>query len=111
MRGGILARGFLGFSVRVGVAAANGSLPQRFHLRKKLIAGLLAQHHAQQRAQRAHVAAQRSLFQVAGLRLKLGQPLSPALGIPQKSHRISIMHEGPLRRWDDLPSANLYPGA
>ena len=61
--------------MRVGVAAADGALPQRFNLRKELVAGLLAQHHAQQRAQRAHVAAQRRLLQVAGLRFKLGQPL------------------------------------
>ncbi len=71
-RGRVLARGLLGFSVRVGVSPADRSLPQRFDLRKELVASLLAQHHAQQRAERAHVAAQRSLLQVAGLRLKLG---------------------------------------
>ena len=88
-----MAGGFFGVSVRLGVAAADGALPQRFNLRKKLLAGLLAQHLAQQRAQRTHVAAQRRFFQVAGLRFKLGQPLRPALGIPQKSHRILIMHD------------------
>ena len=76
-----------------GVAAADGALAQRFHVGKQVVAGLLAQHLAQQRAERAHIAAQRSFFQVAGLRFQLGQPLRPALGIPQKSHRISIMHD------------------
>ncbi len=92
-RGGGVARGLFGVAARLGIAAADGALAQRFDLRKKLVAGLLAQHLAQQRAQRAHVAAQRRLFQVAGLRFQLGQPLRPALGIPQKSHRILIMHE------------------
>ena len=91
-----------GISVRFGVAAPDGPLPQRFDLRKKLVAGLLAQHHAEQRAKGAHVAAQRSLLQLAALRLKLGQSLGPALGIPQKSHRISIMHDG-IQRSGSLP--------
>ncbi len=92
-RGGGVARGFFGAAASFGVAAADGALAQRFDLRKHLVAGLLAQHLAEQRAQRAHVAAQRRLFQVAGLRFQFGQPLRPALGIPQKSHRILIMHE------------------
>ena len=58
-----------------GVSPANGPLPQRFYVRVKVFAGLLAQNIAQQHAQRAHIAAQRSFFQLAGLRLELGQPL------------------------------------
>jgi hypothetical protein len=65
---------------------------------KQLVAGLLAQHLAQQHAQRAHIAAQGRFFQVAGLRFQLRQPLRPALGIPQKGHRLLIMHEGPHAR-------------
>ena len=76
-----------------GVAPPNRSLPQRFHVREEVLAGLLAQHLAQQHAQRAHVAAQRSFFQLAGLRLELRQPLRPAFGIPQKRHRVLIMHD------------------
>ena len=91
----VLAAGF-------GIAAANGALAQRFNVREEVFAGLLAQHFAQQHAQRAHVAAQRSFFQVAGSRFQFGQPLRPALGVPQKGHRVLIMHdaayEGRLRR-------------
>ena len=92
-RAGGMAVGLFVVAARFGVAAADRALPQRFDLRKELVAGLLAQHLAQQHAERAHVAAQRRLFQVAGLRFKLGQPLRPALGIPQKSHRLLIMHD------------------
>ena len=42
---------------------------------------------AQQHARRAHVAAQRSFFQFAGLGFKLGQSLRPAFGIPKEGHR------------------------
>ena len=92
-RAGGMPRGFFVVAARLGIAAANRALPQRFHLREQLFAGLLAQHLAQQRAQRAHIAPQRRLFQVAGLRLQLRQPLRPAFGIPQKSHRLLIMHD------------------
>ena len=81
-RGG-MACGLFGMAVRFRVAAPDGALPQRLDLRIELLANLLAQHRAQQRAQRAHVAAQGRLFQVAALRLQLGQPLRPALGIPK----------------------------
>ena len=93
-RGGGMTGGFFGVAAGFGIAAADGSLAQGLDLRERLVAGLFAQHRAQQRAQRAHVAAQRRLFQVAGLRFQFGQPLGPALGVPQKSHRILIMHEG-----------------
>ena len=80
--------------VGLGIAAANGSLAQRFNVLKQVVAGLLAQHFAQQHAQRTHVAAQGCFFQVAGLSFKFGQPLRPAFRVPQKSHRNSIMHDG-----------------
>ena len=80
-------------SARLFVPAANGSLPQRLHLRKQLLPRLLAQYLAQQHTQRTHIAPERSLFQLANLRLKLRQPLRPTLEVPQKSHNLLIMHE------------------
>ena len=85
-------------AARLGVAPADRPLPQSLDVRKELFARLLAQHLAQQRAQRTHIAPQRSLLQLAGLRFKLRQPLRPALGIPQKRHRILIMHDSFRRR-------------
>jgi hypothetical protein len=68
---------------RLGVAPPDGPLPQRFHMRKKVVAGLLPQYHAQQRSQRTHIAPQRRFFQLAGPRFQLRQPLTPTPGIPQ----------------------------
>ena len=82
-RAGGLLRGLLVAAMGLGVAPPDRPLPQRLHMRKQLFAGLLAQHLAQQRAQRTHIAPQRRFFQVAGLRLQLRQPLRPTLGIPQ----------------------------
>ena len=94
-RGGGVAGGFFVVAAGFGVAAADGALAQRFDVREEVVAGLLAQHFAQQHAQRAHVAAQGRFFQIAGLGFELGQPLRPAFGIPQKGHRVLIMHDGP----------------
>ena len=58
-----------------------------YDMQPALIAGLFAQHFAQEHAERTHVAAQGSFLQVAGLRFKLGQPLRPAFRIPKKGHR------------------------
>jgi len=92
-RRGRMQRGFLFQAAGFRVAAANGALAQRLHMGKQVFTGLLAQDIAEQCAERTHVAAQRSFLQVAGLRLQLGKPLRPALGVPQKDHRTSIMHE------------------
>ena len=92
-RAGGIPRGLFVPSARLGVAPADRTLPQRLHFAKQLFARLLAQHLAQQHAQRTHIAPQRRLFQVAGLRLQLRQPLRPAFRIPQKSHRLLIMHD------------------
>ena len=81
-------RPLLRLAARLGVPPPDRPLPQRLHVGKQLFAGLLAQHLAQQRAQRAHVAPQRSLFQLAALRLQFLEPLRPALRIPQKTHRV-----------------------
>jgi hypothetical protein len=51
----VIAAGF-------GVAAADGALAQRFHMGEKVVAGLLAQHLAEQGAERTHIAAQRASF-------------------------------------------------
>jgi len=93
-RGGGVTSGFFLAAADFGVTAADGALAQRFNVGKQVVAGLLAQHVAKQHAERAHVAAQRSFLQVAGLGFQFRQPLRPALGIPQKGHLISIMHDG-----------------
>ena len=93
-RGDGLTGGLSGLAAQLRVAAADGALTQRLDLREGLVAGLLAQDCAKQRAQRAHVAAQRRLLQVAGLRFNLCQPLGPAFGVPKGSHADLIMHEG-----------------
>ena len=69
----------------LGIAAADGALAQRFNLREKLLAGLLAQHVAQQRAQRAHVPPQGSLFQFTGLSFELGKPLCQLSGFHKRA--------------------------
>ena len=81
-----MAGGFFVVAARLGVAAADGALAQGFDVREELVAGLLAQHLAEQRAERAHVAAQRRFLEVAGVRLEFGQALRPAFGIPQEGH-------------------------
>ena len=100
-----MAGGFFGGAARLGIAAADGALAQSLDLREQFVAGLFAQHCAQQCAQRAHIAAQRSLFQLAGLRFQFGQPLGPALGIPQKSHR----YYNYARRRQVAPSGSRIP--
>ena len=82
---------FFVFAARFGIPPANRSLAQRFDVFEEVFARLLAQHFAQQRAQRAHIAAQRSFFQLARARFEFGQPLRPAFGVPQEGHRLLIM--------------------
>ena len=91
---GSMASGFFLTAAGLGIAPANGALAQRFNVVKQIFSGLFAQYLAEQRAERANIAAQRSLFQVAGLRFEFGEALRPALGIPQKGHRDLIMHDG-----------------
>src|SRR5271155_1712630 len=67
-----------------GVAPSDGALAQRLNVGEQVVPGLLTQHIAEQRAERTHVAAQRSFFQVAGLGFKFSQSLRPTLGVPQE---------------------------
>ena len=60
-----VAGSFFLLAARLGVAAANGALAQRLNVCKQVLAGLLAQHLAQQRAQRTDIAPQRCFLQVA----------------------------------------------
>ena len=69
-------------SARLGIAPADCILPKRFHFAKQRFASLLAQHLAQQHAERANIAPEGRLFQVAGLRLQLRQALLPVFRIP-----------------------------
>ena len=87
--------GFFVEAAGLGIAAADGALAQGLDLGKKLLAGLFAQHIAEQRAEGTHVAAEGSFLQVAGLSFEFGQPLWPAFGIPKQCHRDLIMHEFP----------------
>ena len=100
---GAVAGGLFLLAAGLGIATADGALAQRLDMRKEILAGLLAQHLAKQRAKRAHVAPQGRLLQVAGTGFQLLQPLRPALWIPQKGHRDLIMHDG--KRVDRFASA------
>ena len=84
---------FFAVTVCFGVPAPDRSLAKRLHFGKEFVSGLLAQNLAQQHAERAHIAPQGRFFQVTGLRFQFCQPLRPALGIPQKGHRLLIMHD------------------
>jgi len=76
--GGGIVEGFIvSRGACVGFAAGDGGAAQVFDGLVEGQAGLLAQDLAQQHAERAHVAAQRSFLQLAGGRLKLGQSLLP----------------------------------
>src|SRR3954447_1265753 len=55
-RHGAMACGLFFIAAGFGVPAAGSALAQRFHMVVQIVAGLLAQHFAQQHAQRAHVA-------------------------------------------------------
>ncbi len=66
----------------LGLTALGSQSAQGLYLLKQFVAALLAQHIAQQRAQRTHIAPQRSLFQLRLMRFKLGQPLSPVRRLP-----------------------------
>jgi hypothetical protein len=57
--------------------AGDGGAAQVFDGLVERQARLLAQDFSQERAERAHVAAQRRFLQLAGGRLKLGQSLRP----------------------------------
>ncbi len=103
-RGGGVAGRFFLVAAGFGIAAADGALAQRFDVREQVFAGLLAQHFAQQHAERAHIAAQGSFFQVAGLSFKFGQPLRPAFGVPEERHRVLIMHDAATAPGQAMPS-------
>ena len=74
---GWIACGFFGF------AAGDGGLAQFFDGFEDGHAGLLAQDLAEQHAERADVAAQRSFLELAGGRLQFGQALRPVGGRPE----------------------------
>ena len=69
--------GFFGF------AAGDSGLAQLLDRLEDRQARLLAQHLAQQHAERAHVAAQRHFLELAGGRLQLGQALRPVGSGPE----------------------------
>ena len=79
-----VAGGFSLVAARLGIAAANGALAQRFNVRKEVLAGLLAQHFAQQHAQRAHIAAQRRFFQSR----RSGLPTRPGAATSFRGSRV-----------------------
>ncbi len=70
----------------LGFAAADGDLPQLFHFAEQLLARLLAQDLAQKHAQRADVAPQRRLFDVARAGFEFSQAKGPVLRFPKQSH-------------------------
>ena len=76
-RRGSVACGLLLVSAGFGVATADGALAKRFHVRIEVLAGLFAQYLAQQHAQRAHVATQRSFLCLAGGGFQFSQTLRP----------------------------------
>jgi len=83
---GVIELAARSIAVGVGFAAGDGSAAQRLHGVKERVAGLLPQHLAQQRGQRADVAAQRSLFGLAGAGLEFGEPAGPAWRSPKRRH-------------------------
>ncbi len=66
------------------LAPPNGIAAQLFHLREKRLAGLLAQHRAQQHAQRAHIAPQGRFFFIGGVGQQLAKAGAPAFRLPQQ---------------------------
>ncbi len=68
------------------LTATDGGLTELFDFFVELFPGLLAENAAQQKAQGAHVAAQRRFLQIAGAGFEFGQALSPALGFPEGRH-------------------------
>ena len=74
--------------VGVGFAAGDGGAAQVLDGLVERQARLLAQDFAQQRAKRAHVAAQGSFLQLAGGGLKLGQSLRSVGWGPKRGHRL-----------------------
>ncbi len=69
-----------------GFATGDGDAPKLFDGLVERRAGLLAQHFAQQHAERTDVAAQRSFFELAGRGLKFGEALGPVGWRPEGRH-------------------------
>ena len=72
--------------VDVGLAAGDGGLAEVFDRVEEGVAGLLAEDFAEQHAEGADVAAQRSFFELAGGRLEFGQALGPVGRGPEGRH-------------------------
>ena len=68
------------------VAAADGGAAQFLDSLEKIIARLLAQHLAQQHAERTHIAPQRHLLARGGAVFQLRQPFGPVVCLPQLRH-------------------------
>jgi hypothetical protein len=83
---GGLRGGFFGVTPEFGVAAADGVLAEGFDLFVKVVTILLAEHFAEEHAERAHVAAKGNLLEIAGPGFEFGQPLRPAFGFPVEGH-------------------------
>ena len=79
--------------VSVGLAAGDGGAAEGFDGVVDGFAGLLAEDAAEERAERADVAAEGSFFELAGGGLEFGKALGPIGGRPQGRHK-SIMHCG-----------------
>ncbi len=89
-----------GFEIagELGLAARDAGAAKGFHRVEKLVAGLLAENLAEQRAERADVAAQRRLFGVEVAGFELGEAVGPAFGV----HR-----EGGVRNEDGVDNEDI----
>src|SRR6266568_6950782 len=90
---GSVASGFSIVAASLSVAPPDRALAQSLDMRKEVFASLLAQHFAEQSAERTNVAAQGRFLQITGARFQLRQPLRPAFGVPQEGHSELIMHD------------------
>ena len=79
--------------VPIGLAAGDGGAAKCLDGIVDGFAGLLAENTAEERAERADVAAEGSFFELAGGGLEFGKALRPVGGRPQRRHK-SIMHCG-----------------
>ena len=77
----------------LGLTTPDRRLPQLFHLLVERLSGLLAQHLAQQHAERAHIASQRRFLQLTGACFQLSKALRPVFRLPQWRHHAPIMPE------------------
>ena len=91
--GGVAGR-FILVAACLGIAAADSAAAQGLDVLIEVVSGLLTQHLTQQRAKRAHVAAQRGFLQVARAGFKLRQTLRPAFRIPQEGHVLRLCTRG-----------------